>query len=314
VLLRVVLALALALLGSVARAAPTPAPAPPTEEPAPPAGDPDSPAPAPAPQPQPRSTASGVTLPPSDMIRDNSLLLSQARAARDAAVTGACDIVVKLGTQVRELDPTFHDQLFARDPTIAACLYPGKVSPPPPRTRLVLREVRSDPPPAAGRILGEVLLGMVVGAGGALVGGLIGNAACIGSDSGDCDPSLIGGAYIGYVATIPLGTAPAGRSGGQTGSLGATYLGVAAGGVGGLLMLASGRENIAILGMVLAPPLGAMVGFNATRRYKPRQVPVVGALISWSAGAGASIGVPLPVRVRSEDRLVTSIPLLGGTF
>jgi len=255
-----------------------------------------------------------VTLPPPDMVRDNSLLLSHARTARDAAVSGSCDIVVRLGAQVREIDPTFHDQLFVRDPTIAACLYPGKVRPPPPRPRFTVREVRSDPPASAGRILGEVLLGMVVGTGGALIGGLVGNAACLGGDSGDCDPSLAGGAYLGYVATLPLGVTPAGRSGGQTGSLGAAYLGAAAGGVGGLLMLASGRENIAILGMVLAPPLGAMVGFNATRRYKPRVVPVVGALVSWSAGDGASLGVPLPVRVRSEDRTVTSIPLLGGTF
>jgi hypothetical protein len=80
-------------------------------------------------------------------------------------------------------------------------------------------------------------------------------------------------------------------------------------------MLANGRDDITAIGLILAPPIGATIGFNMTRRYRPRRVPVaVGALVQWQGGAGVSLGVPIPTRARSEERTVTSIPLLGGTF
>jgi hypothetical protein len=41
---------------------------------------------------------------------------------------------------------------------------------------------------------------------------------------------------------------------------------------------------------------------------------VTASLVDWSSGSGPSLGVPIPARVRSDDRTVTSIPLLGGTF
>lgn len=250
------------------------------------------------------------------MIRENSLLLSEARTARDAARNGHCAPAVQLSRKLRALDPTFH-QLFAADPLITACLYPGSYTIPEPQPHYVLREVRTDPPPSIGRISGEILLGMVVGAGGALIGALLGNAMCIGGSSSDgsgCDDSAIGGAYIGAIATIPIGVRSVGNSGDQTGSLGMTYLGSLIGGVGGLLMLANGRDNITALGLILAPPLGAVIGFNATRRYRPRRIPVVGVLVQWRDGDGASLGVPVLIRARSEDRTVTSVSLLGGTF
>jgi len=318
-------ALALALLTGAARAAPTPGtpppPAPaPARQPSPPPLPAPSPAPSPAPAPAPdpvidveaepvQPSGFPVAKPPADMIRDNSLLLTHARTARDAARAGRCEVTLELSPKVRELDPTFHDQLFVTDPLIAECIHPR------PRARYVLREVRAEPPASAGRLSGELLLGMVVGTGGALIGALLGNGLCIGGgENNDCDASLIGGAYVGAVATIPIGVRAVGTSGDQTGSLGMTYLGSLLGGLGGLLMLANGRENITALGLIFAPPLGAVIGFNATRRYRPRHVRVIGALVEWSDGAGASLGVPVPTRARSADRTVTTVPLLGGTF
>ncbi len=272
------------------------------------------PAPAPTPVEEPR-TLTGVSRPPADMIRENSLLLDHARTARDAARSGHCVVVHDISKKVRALDPTFHSYLFVYDPLIAACLYPGAFPMRPPE--LVLREVRAEPPASVGRISGEILFGMVVGTGGALIGALIGGGLCIGGEESEfdrnCDASTIGGAYLGAIATIPLGVRAVGAAGDQTGSLGMTYLGSLIGGVGGLLMLANGRENVTILGMVLAPPLGAMIGFNMTRRYRPRRVPVTGALLSVGGGT-ASLGVPIPMRARTEDRTVTTFPLLGGTF
>jgi hypothetical protein len=291
-------------------------------EPAPIANDPPAPtpaaAPAPAPeaQPAPKRVKFTITRPPAEMIRENSLLLEQARMARDAAHAGHCGVVLELSPQVRAVDPTFHGQLFLLDPQIAACLDPGASRRPAVRSRIVLRNVHAEPPVSFGRITGEIFLGMVVGGGGALVGALLGGGLCIGDQV--CERSAIGGAYLGAILTIPLGVQAVGAIGEETGSAGMTYLGSALGGLGGLLMLANGRENISILGMVLAPPIGAMIGFNMTRRYRPRRVrvrtPVTAALVSWTDGAGASLGVPIPTRTRSVDRAVTSVPLLGGTF
>jgi hypothetical protein len=256
----------------------------------------------------PPPAGSRVIPPPAEMIRDNSRLIEHARTARDAARAGRCEVVTELAPEVRALDPVFHDELFVVDPLIAACMTTAG-------TRIVLREIRADPPPSMGRIGGEILLGMVVGAGGALIGALLGGGVCKGSGR-DCDNATIGGASAGGIPTIPLGVQAVGAAGEQTGSLGAAYLGSLIGGLGGLLMLANGRDEITALGLLLAPPIGAMIGFNATRRYTPRhvRVRVTASLVDWSSGSGPSLGVPIPARVRSDDRTVTSIPLLGGTF
>jgi hypothetical protein len=302
-----------------------PAPAPPLPAPAPAPATPDAGEPEPVvedepeadAEPKPSAATFGVTPPPADMVRKNSRLLDLARKAHELASAGRCRAAVKLSPKVRKLDSQFHSRVFARDPLIAACMDPNAAGGKGirPDIRYVLREVHADPPASGPRIAGEILFGMIVGSSGALVGALIGNAACIdGSDGGDCEASLIGGAYIGAILTIPFGVRAAGTSTTQTGSLGVTFLGSLLGGVGGLLMLANGRDDITAIGFILAPTIGATIGFNMTRRYKPRRVPVTGALLQWSDGDGVSLGVPIPTRVRSEERTVTSIPLLGGTF
>ena len=289
-------ALALALLAGGVRAAPAPGSQPADEDPAP---EPEA---APAPR---QPAGFHVTWPPAEMIRENSRLLAHAQAARAAARAGSCDVVLALSPEVRAIDPTFHARLFATDPEIGACLNPGSPSIAAARRGFVLREVRAEPPPSGGRISSEILLGMVVGGGGALLGALLGNGVCE-----DCDHAVIGGAYVGAIATIPLGVRAVGNSGDQTGSLGMAYLGAVLGGLGGLLMVANDRENITALGLLCAPPLGAVIGWNMTRRYRPRRVPAVGALVHGGDRAGAS----LPARAHAADRTAPSIPLLVGTF
>ncbi len=281
-----------------------------------------APATEPDPEPKPSAATFGVTPPPAAMVRESSRLLELARKAHEAAGSGRCGVALELSPKVRKLDAEFHARMFSRDPLIAACLNPNAPAPAPrvvaaPPPRFVLREVRAEPPASVKRFAGEILFGLVVGSSGALVGALLGNGLCFGGggeEGGSCLPSLIGGAYVGAIATIPLGVRTVGHAGDQTGSLGMTYLGSLIGGLGGLLMLANGRDDITAIGLILAPPIGATIGFNMTRRYRPRRVPVPGPLLQWQGGAGVSLGVPLPARVRSEERTVTSIPLLGGTF
>jgi hypothetical protein len=259
-----------------------------------------------------------MTLPPVEMVRDNLLVLAQAKTAVDAARAGHCDMVEELSAQIQKLDPVFHEAFFVMDPPIDACLtgkpLPRAARAPRRAPREVLVRDRRDPPASAGRIVGELLIGTLVGGGGALIGALLGSGLCIGGDGdgGDCEYSLIGGAYVGAIATIPLGVYAAGNSGGETGSLRMTYAGAALGGLGGLLMVANGREDISILGLVLAPPIGAVIGFNATRRYKPRRV-MVNALLQLDEGR-PSLGIPMVTRAGSRDRTVTSIPLVSGSF
>jgi hypothetical protein len=247
------------------------------------------------------------------MIRENSLLLELARAARDAARDGQCRPTRENGPKVRALDPVFYDQVFALDPMIATCLDPQGN----PRYEVVLRASQADPPATGGRILGEIFLGMITGAGGAIAGALIGGGLCIGGSEDDCDASQIGGAYLGSILTIPFGVRAAGATGDQTGSLRATYIGAALGGVGGLLLLANGRDRITGIGFAVAPTIGALIAFNATRRYKPRRVrarvQVTGSLVDWGRG-GPALGVPIVTHARTDGRAVTSIPLLGGAF
>lgn len=269
------------------------------------------PDPDPEPAPPPATAPAGVTRPPPEMIRENSILLDHTRLAREAARAGKCDLVAELSPKVHALDPTFHG-LFVLDPLIAACVNPGALPPAAAGAQIVMLERRAEPPTSVGRIAGELLLGGLVGTGGALVGLLMGAAICDDSDD-TCDAWAIGGAYVGSIAAIPFGVRSAGSLGDQTGSLGATYLGGLLGGVGGLLMLANGRSNITAVGLVLAPSVGAVIGFNSSRRYKPRRVRVPGALVG-ARGGGPALTVPIPTRTRSEAGTVTSIPLVTGTF
>ena len=257
------------------------------------------------------------TLPPVEMVRDNLLVLAHAKTALDAALAGHCEVVLQIPPQLRALDPVFYELLFAVDPPIAACLT-GRAVPRAswipqraPRERLVTD--RREPPASGTRIAGELLLGALVGGGGALIGALIGAGACIGGgDTGDCTASLVGGAYLASVATVPLGVYAAGNSGRETGSLGMTYAGAALGGLGGLLLLANGEDTVTTIGLVLAPSIGAIIGFNMTRRYKPRRV-AYGALLLFDDGR-PSLGIPVVTRAAARDRTVTAVPLLGGTF
>ena len=274
-------------------------------------------APAPAKDPPAPPPATARTLPPVEMVRDNLLVLAQAKTAVDAARAGHCDVVLQISPQILALDPVFHELLFVNDPPIAACLtgrpLPPAVRFPRPLPREELVADHREPPASVSRILGELLVGAFVGGGGALIGALLGAGLCIGGDDGsDCTPSLIAGAYIGGISTVPLGVYAVGNAGGQTGSLGWTYAGAALGGLGGLLMLANGEDNVTAIGLVLAPQIGAIIAFNSSRRYKPRRVSY-GALLRIDDGC-PSLGVPLVTRAASHERTVTTIPLLGGTF
>lgn len=133
-------------------------------------------------------------------------------------------------------------------------------------------EPEGPPPLSGGRVLGEFLLGGVTGAVGVVGGAYIGYGL---ETSGGCGGEWCGiggmivGGFVGYTLAAPIGVYAVGSSGDQTGSFGWTYGGSLIGGGVGILLAASGSEGGAVLGLA-SPLIGAMIGFNATRRYKER--------------------------------------------
>ncbi len=148
---------------------------------------------------------------------------------------------------------------------------------PPSQTRAVssdpIRKLPSEETPelSGGRLVGELFAGLGSGAAGLLVGGLGGLGFAEATACGDpfctLDYAAIGGA-VGYAATVPLGVYLAGRAGDETGSLGWTYAGSLVASLAGVALLSVRNEWTT--GVAAATPIvGAMIGFNATRRYEP---------------------------------------------
>lgn len=152
------------------------------------------------------------------------------------------------------------------------------------------------------RLLGELALGGVVSIGGMFVGSVVfGGAICAASDcSGSDGYAAIGalfiGAYLGGIATFPLGVRWAGGLGDQTGSLGAAYAGTGI----GIAVLATcllahcDRYNEYLPGAAaMLPPLGAVIGFNVSRRYRqPTRAVSIVPSVSLAPHSGAVVVVP----------------------
>jgi hypothetical protein len=173
------------------------------------------------------------------------------------------------------------------------------------------------PPLSGGRLGGEILLGGAAGIGGGFLGAVIGagmtkNNCQQGQDLCGLGGAIVGG-YIGAVLAPPLAVYLVGASGDQTGSAGATFGGALLGGAVGLAAgIGVGREN-GELGVAVAmagPVIGAVVGFNLTRRYRAdRPTVTAGSLLRVDDGHLA-IGMPI-VAGSSQGRFVS---LASGSF
>lgn len=181
---------------------------------------------------------------------------------------------------------------------------------------------RKRPPLDAERVTGEVTtgvgMGVLVAAGGALVGGAISSTVdcpeCL-LPSSDLDIIVGGilGAAVAYPLGVGLGVGWIGRRGDQTGSYGAAiggaYLGAMLGVVPGL---ATENGWATLAGLLAGAPLGAAIGFNMTRDYDHRGAGLVNV-----SGGDARLSIPAvsvtpdPLRPRGA---VTSLRLVDGRF
>jgi hypothetical protein len=163
---------------------------------------------------------------------------------------------------------------------------------------------RADPPVDGGTVTTQILLGGVMGAGGAVLGALAGVGIACGShdceSDGDVIPALII-AYTGGSLGIAAGEYVAGNHGRAEGSFGWTFGGAMVGGfvgIAGAAMIDNSLdythrdardtlEAVSIIGGWLG---GGLVGYYETRHWKTTALHAVMPTMQ-ASGRGVSFGV-----------------------
>lgn len=189
-----------------------------------------------------------------------ALLVSETRAAHDAAANGNCQIVVSIGVRMQASAIDYYRTAFLADPAIAACIER------PSQPDSTQREGTSYLPL---RIAGELVVGGVLtlggGIGGLALGAEAGGDLYCDRDSPCNEGPLKFGVTVGAVVAAPLGVYLIGTLGSDTGSFPATALGSLVGVVPGLVVLGV-DDDYAFPFLLSGPLVGAIVGFNLTRR------------------------------------------------
>ena len=235
----------------------------------------------------------------------NPQVLALARGTHAAAARGDCVGARVLGSQIARLDPEFHHAVIKTDPVITQCR---------PATRAVSIVEQEQPtrtyapertgtPPITGTILvGEFLLGGLFTIGGGIAGAYLG--AQLESDCSDeCYGGLLLGGFLGGTIMAAVGVNLVGDSDEADGSLGLAIGGAMLGGFLGIGAIANSNSGEgALLVLIAAPTLGAMLGHNLHRTWKPQ------------AARQPSIDRRMAIlpSARIEDGV--SFALTGGTF
>jgi hypothetical protein len=147
------------------------------------------------------------------------------------------------------------------------------------RTPLAAQESNDPPSLGAGAVAGQITLGLVGTGVGFVGGGLVTRslASRLGADEERASTLAGYGAYAGIALLTPVGPMAIGSRGRATGSYLAGVGGAAVGMVGSYLLKKLGDSGaldcgacripriLAAAGLVLAPSVGATVGFNLSR-------------------------------------------------
>jgi hypothetical protein len=154
------------------------------------------------------------------------------------------------------------------------------------------------PPVKTGKVAAQVLAGVGVTAGMLTLSILTASESTLDDDEAMRRRAAAWEAF-GGAALAPLVVYLIGNHGPQQGALGKTYLygvvGAAAGGLLFYLAFESDTETLGILALVgsaLAPAIGAVIGYNASRRYDPPP-PARAALLNVEQGK-LRLGLPVP--------------------
>ncbi len=226
--------------------------------------------------------------------------LVEYKQLASAAAGDNCEAVRELGRHVQALDPRYYANDFATDPAIARCLATASTS--------------TEVPLTTAGLLGQ----FVVGGLGSIVGGfgglILADKLC--DDGGNPDacfgPALMG-IFIGGSLGFGVGVYFGGSLGAQTGSFVTTMLGAALGSAIPFLAAQVSDQSAASAVLLVAPMVGALVGFNATRRWKRRDGVAVGSLLRQDGGQ-VSLGIPLVTHAEQRGIATTTLPLFSGSF
>jgi hypothetical protein len=246
------------------------------------------------------------TITPPDARATSPELLGLARGAHVAGARGDCVGARTLAARIQRLDPDFYAAVISTDLSITACKPKPRVYAVDPETPVVMRPTRTAASTVApvtyprdrGRNgVGQVFLGSVMGAGVGLLGGVLG----AGMSEDELGGALLFGS-LGLVTGTTAGVILAGDNEATDYSLGWTI----AGSIGGTLLgwtIVFDNNNFEspalTLGVLIgAPTLGAMLGFNASRRQ---------------LYPDASLRVSVPRAPRISDP-TTTMPVLSGSF
>jgi hypothetical protein len=148
------------------------------------------------------------------------------------------------------------------------------------------------PQVSTGKLFGEIFVGILGNVGGGILGALVGTQLDKGYDE---DEGLIAmGAAVGFfpgaIFGSALGVYAIGNSGDAKGSFGQALLGSFLGECAAIvvsLMLHSGE--VAVISIIVLPPIGAALLFNSSLKYK--SLPVSYGLLNFHKG-DFKIGIP----------------------
>jgi len=205
-------------------------------------------------------------------------VLALARGTHAAAARGDCIGARVLGGQIARLDPAFHRAVIKTDPVITQCRpaarsYSIAAEPEPEAPYMPSRE--GTPPLEGSSLVGQFLLGGLFTIGGAVGGGYLGGALENNNGCSDeCWGGILLGGFLGGTVMAAVGVNLAGDSDTVDGSLGLAIGGSMLGGLVGIGAIANGNMGEGgLVVLIVAPTVGAMLGFNIHRIYKPQPAP-----------------------------------------
>lgn len=204
----------------------------------------------------------------------NPQMLALARGTHAAAARGDCVGARVLGSQIARLDPEFHRIVIKTDTVITQCRpAAGAVSiAHQDEAAAAYGPARGGTPGVSGGVLvGELLVGGLFTIGGAIGGAYLGTL--LESDCSDeCYGGIILGGFLGGTIMAAVGVNLVGDSDEVDGSLGLAIGGAMLGGFVGIGAIANSSSGEgALLVLIAAPTLGAMLGHNLHRTYKPQR-------------------------------------------
>ena len=155
-----------------------------------------------------------------------------------------------------------------------------------------IEPIKDKPRVSAGKLFGEIFMGMLGNVGGGFLGGLVGIGVAERGDGEWFDgfDGLVLGYFTGSTFGSALGVYAIGNSGDAKGSFGSALLGSFLGeGASIAVLLLTKNGTAAFISFIALPPIGAALLFNSSLKYK--SLPVSHALLNFNKG-DFKIGIP----------------------